>query len=172
MSRLGLHRSVTGLLALLLVAGCDNGPTPPGAGVVSHVPGDLVMERLDGPAEAIERYRGRVVVLNAWATWCAPCRAELPGLQRLADDLGTTDFAVIGLSIDENPALAGEFLRDRHITFARHIDRGGRILKERLGLSSVPLSIVLGRDGKVLWSATGLREWGDPAVAIWLRGLK
>ncbi|MEO5373999.1 MAG: TlpA family protein disulfide reductase [Alphaproteobacteria bacterium] len=161
------------LLVALLLAGCDDGPRArEGAGLVPGSPAGLVMDRLDGGSESLDHYRGRVVVLNVWATWCGPCRLEMPGLQWLAGALDPARHVVLGLSIDETPALVGEYLRERGITFARHIDRGGRRFRERMALPALPLTLILGRDGAVVWSVQGRREWGDPDVATWVRGFQ
>lgn len=156
------------MLAVLLVAGCDD--TPAKLAAVPRLEG-LPLERLDGGREAIDDYRGKVVVLNIWATWCGPCRREMPGLEKLAATLDPQRFAVIGLSIDQSPPLVREYLRQNKLSFARHIDRGGDATHAALALEAVPTTLVIAADGRVVWSVAGERDWGDPDVAAWLRGL-
>ncbi|MFN3076810.1 MAG: TlpA family protein disulfide reductase [Alphaproteobacteria bacterium] len=161
-------------LMLLGPVGCDEGKsTRNEVGLRAESLAGLVLERLDsGMEERLDRYHGKVVILNVWASWCPPCRQEMPGLQRLADRLDPASHVVLGLSLDTSPVLVREYLREHDIRFANHIDRNGRQVKERLGISDVPLTVILGRSGEVLWSALGRREWGDPDVAAWVRGLK
>lgn len=163
------RRLILALLPLLLLGGCGD-ETAPQRGAGPRIEG-LILERLDGGAEAIEDYRGKLVVLNVWATWCPPCRREMPGLEKLARELDPERFAVIGLAIDESPPLVREYLRQKGLTFARHIDRGGNATHQRMDLSAVPTTVVIAPDGRVVWSVAGERDWGDPDVADWLRGL-
>lgn len=162
-------RRFLALVPVLALMACDDKMAPtatPGPTLTG-----LPLERLDGGSEAIEDYRGKVVVMNVWATWCGPCRREMPGLEKLAGALDPARFTVVGLAIDDSPALVREYLRQKGLTFARHIDRGGQATHERLDLTAVPTTLVLAPDGRVVWSVAGERDWGDPKVAAWLRGL-
>lgn len=164
-----LRRRLLALLPMLALAACGDDAAPkamPGPTLTG-----LPLEKLDGSREAIEDYRGKLVVMNVWATWCGPCRREMPGLEKLAASLDPERFAVVGLAIDDSPALVREYLRQKGLTFARHIDRGGQATHELMDLNAVPTTVVLAPDGRVVWSVAGERDWGDPAVADWLRGL-
>ncbi|MBC7952854.1 MAG: TlpA family protein disulfide reductase [Rhodospirillaceae bacterium] len=131
----------------------------------------VVLERLDGAREPLKAYRGKMVLLNVWATWCGPCRREMAGLQKLADRLDPAEYAVIGLSIDRNPALVREFLRGKNLPFATHIDPTGELTAERWGISAVPTTIVIGKNGELLWVEVGERAWDADTIPQWLRGL-
>lgn len=156
------------LAALLAVAGCGD-QAKEEAALPAPLP-ELVVERLDGGgSERSTDWRGKVLVLNIWATYCAPCRHELPSLQRLADGLDPARYAVIGVSIDDNPLLVREYLRTRKVTFARHIDRGGVATRERLAIKVVPTTLVIDTAGQVVWSHAGDKVWDDPAVVDQLR---
>lgn len=164
-----LVRLIAVLLTAAALAGCGDEDAPKQA-AGQRLDG-LALERLEGGAETIDAYRGKVVVLNVWATWCPPCRREMPGLEKLAGQLDPQRFAVIGLAIDESPPLVREYLRQKGLTFARHIDRGGRTTHQMMDLPAVPTTLVIAPDGRVVWSVAGERDWGDPDVATWLRGL-
>ncbi|MBX9634884.1 MAG: TlpA family protein disulfide reductase [Magnetospirillum sp.] len=132
---------------------------------------DVVLETLDGAQDPLKAYHGKMVVLNIWATWCGPCRREMAGLQKLANRLDPSQYAVIGLSIDRNPALVREYLRGKNFTFATHIDATGALTAERWGISAVPTTLVISKTGELLWVEVGERAWGDDNIPQWLQEL-
>lgn len=154
------------LAALMGLWGCDK------AAEASKSPQqlakDLVLERLDGGHDPLAAYRGKVVVLNVWATWCGPCRLELVSLQKLADRLDPQHFVVLGVAIDENPLLVREFLRRKGIDFAAHIDAGHK----HFSLAAVPATYVLGPDGGVRRTVLGEQRWDGGDVVEWLVSLR
>ena len=104
-----------------LLSACGQAP-PPDTLIEGRRFPALTLTNFDGSRESMEQYRGKLVVLNVWATWCAPCRQELPGLERLHRRLDPARFAVIGLSVDAERDIAQEVLRERGITFKRYLD--------------------------------------------------
>ena len=104
------------LIATLGLLACGEPPAPPGPRVGETFPA-LDLPALDGPPLNLGDYRGRVLVLNVWATWCAPCREEMPSLQRLSERFPSGRFAVVGLTVDEDTNLAREFLLKYGIRF-------------------------------------------------------
>jgi thiol-disulfide isomerase/thioredoxin len=160
---------MAGLLVLGL-AGCGDDKQPQAEQKVQKLD-TLVLHTLDGAPDPLTAYRGKVVLINIWATWCGPCRREMAGLQKLADRLDPNRFAVIGLSIDKNPALVREYLRSKNLTFARHIDPAQAVVWDRLGIDAVPTTLVLGRGGELRSVEVGEREWGADNIVQWLQGL-
>ncbi|MEO5661190.1 MAG: TlpA disulfide reductase family protein [Polaromonas sp.] len=108
-------------------------------------------------------FRGKVLVLNVWATWCPPCRKEMPSLQRLSQTLDPNRFAVIGLSTDEDPLLATEFLAQGGITFSNFFDRNGKMSKQ-LGLKVYPETFLIAPDGVLARRVIGLQDWSSPEM--------
>lgn len=106
---------------------------------------------------------GKIVVLNIWATWCVPCRKEMPSLERLSRALDGQRYAVVGLSIDDDVLLAAEFLTQNAITFANFFDPNGKI-SGQLGVRVYPETFVIAQDGTLARRMTGMRDWSDPAV--------
>ena len=101
-----------------------------------------------GQPVSLAQYRGKIVVLNLWASWCPPCRAEMPDLQRLANQVASRGVVVIGVNIGEPATRASAFARSLHIAFPIWIDdqqQYGRVFAT-LGL---PTTVVIGRDGIV-----------------------
>ena len=115
-------------------------------------------------------FKGRVVLLNFWATWCAPCIRELPSLDRLQAAMGGDDFTV--LAVNENRAgakVAKPFMEKlglKHLTL--NVDRK-MALARALGLRGMPTTYLIDRDGKVLGSLAGVAEWDEKDAKALIR---
>lgn len=121
---------------------------------------EIDLPRLDGAApNSVSDYRGKLVVLNLWATWCEPCRREMPNLQQLSDRLDDQRFAVLGMAQDEDDHLVREYLIDTGVSFAEHIDAAGAISTEKLGVQLFPYTLLIAPDGQFIQRITGPREW-------------
>lgn len=129
------------------------------------------LQTLDGEATSLAAYRGRIVVVNVWATWCGPCRMELPSLDRLAAALDPQSFAVVGVSIDRERVFTREFLRELGIDFANYWDRERRLAGELIPARTIPITVILSREGEAVLSHTGARDWSEPALVEAITGL-
>ncbi len=163
-----MHRTLLlSLLALLLTA-CEMGQEPVADSSHRIKPGEpfpeVVLAGLDREDLPIAQLRGKLVVLNVWATWCRPCRNELPSLQRLAEQLDPERFAVLGLSVDDDKHHPREYLIDRKIRLVSYIDLQMEIARDRLGVQGYPDTYLIGPDGRLLISIEGEREWDSPVV--------
>lgn len=156
-------RAAVVLAVAALVAGCGEPPKPVAVADGGQVP-TLTLTGLDGSTLNLDSLRGKLVVLHVWATWCPPCREELPGLDRLAQGLDPSRYAVIGLSIDEDANLVREFNLRYGITFAKHIDREMEIVKPIFGLTATPETFLISPDGKLLRRMIGDQPWDTPAM--------
>ena len=105
------------------------------------------------------QFVGKVLVLNVWATWCAPCRRELPSLQRLSDQLDPQRFAVVGMSVDADDHVVREFLIERKVTFTNLQDADMRVARDVLGVRVYPSTYLISADGVVQRVVVGSREW-------------
>jgi len=124
--------------------------------------------RLNGDTLRLADLHGKVVVLNVWATWCAPCVREMPALQRLYDRLGPEGLEVVAVSVDGTFELASgtvqAFVDDFGLTFAVLHDPTGRI--ERLfGVNGYPMTIVIDAEGRIRQKVLGERAWDEPEYA-------
>lgn len=151
-------------------------PLSPLASVAPIAPlsaGSLQQARLTGVAGRIDgwsRYDGKLVVMNVWATWCAPCRAELASLQRLNQRLDPDLAIVIGVSIDKDAAFVREYLRDTGVTFENYIDPQQAITRDLLGVDLVPYTLLIGPDGSIEDRITGFRDWDKVDAAELIKG--
>lgn len=122
----------------------------------------LSLRRVGGGLEDLGRHQGKVILLNVWATWCPPCRAEMPALQRLSDALDPARYVVLGLSVDEDADFVGEYLRDVKVRFANYLDDEREAGRLRFGVETLPQTLVLHPDGRLARRIEGVRDWDLP----------
>ena len=115
-----------------------------------------VLHTLDGKTLTLASLRGEVVVVNFWASWCPPCRKELPALASLNREL-SGQGRVVAVSIDTDPRNVQRFAKSNHLAMTIAQD-GPEGLVKQLDLQSVPFTLVLGRDGEVAMTASGTSE--------------
>jgi len=123
-----------------------------------------------GAPRSLAGFRGRFVLLNVWATWCTPCRTEMPSLDRLQQALGGADFEVIALSVDRGGVfVVKDFYQELELRALQiYLDAGGEALA-KLGAVGIPLTLLVDRDGRELWRVVGPVEWDRVDVIDRLR---
>lgn len=143
------------------------GAKTPGEVEVGQTLRDANMHGLNGADRRLSQYRGKPLLINVWASWCGPCRAEMGSLERLAwrDESGR--FAMIGISTDDSEAAAKMFLRRANATLNHYLDRRLE-LEHMLGADRLPLTILVDANGKVLGKHFGAREWDQPDALNWI----
>jgi thiol-disulfide isomerase/thioredoxin len=124
-----------------------------------------------GTAMTLADFRGRVVLLNLWATWCAPCRTEMPALDRLQAKMAGPDFTVVPLSIDHRGRDAVErFYRDLGLaSLGIYVDRSGEAAYA-LEVSGMPTTLLLDREGRELGRVIGAAPWDDAEMVARIKG--
>lgn len=130
---------------------------------------ELKLHTLQGQPASTAQFAGKVLVVNVWATWCPPCRKELPSLEHLAQQLDPVHYAVIGVSIDSDDHVLREFLIERKVTFPNFQDRDATNMREVLGVRAFPSTFIVRPDGTLYKVVEGAREWDS---AAWLVDLK
>lgn len=100
--------------------------------------------------------KGKVLVINFWATWCAPCRKEMPVLQDLNNRLDKMRYAVIGVSVDSDINLVKEFLIQYKILYPNFLDKSSYIASSLLGIEAFPETIIVSPDGTILQRISGI----------------
>lgn len=133
---------------------------------------DIPFENGDGEPMTLADFHGRVIVLNLWATWCSPCRREMPTLDALQAELGSERFEVVALSVDQaGPSIVREFFADEGVEhLALYIDTSARALW-RLGIPGIPTTLVLDAAGREIARLTGEADWAAPAMLEYFRDL-
>ena len=136
--------------------------------------------RLSGEQASLSDYEGKVVLLNIWATWCAPCKQEMPSMQRLYDAVDDTDFEILAVSIDARAGEQDQFGRpggDR-AAFADEMGLTFPILHDVSGgiqgiyqTTGVPETFLIGRDGLIYKKVAGGTEWAAPVTQELVRRL-
>lgn len=124
--------------------------------------------RVDGTEGSLSDYAGRHVVLNFWATWCAPCREEMPSLQNLQDTLGGDDFAVVTLATGFNqPQAIRRFFDETGVTdLPQYRDINQQIARE-MGVFGLPITVILNPEGEEIARLRGDAYWDTPeAIAV------
>jgi cytochrome c biogenesis protein CcmG/thiol:disulfide interchange protein DsbE len=116
----------------------------------------------------LSKYRGKVVVLNFWATWCGPCIVELPSLLQLHHD--QPNLVILGVSIDEDPDAYKTFLARRHVDFITVRDPSQSAAK-LFHTEMWPETYVIDRNGKIRSKYVGATDWSDPEIRAFLKSL-
>ncbi|MFJ6729812.1 TlpA family protein disulfide reductase [Streptomyces sp. NPDC091281] len=162
--------AVAGSAAVLLMSACTSGGTSGGGGDTNFVMGkdgistakqgeraaapDLSGKTLDGKPLDVASYKGDIVVLNVWGSWCAPCRAEAPNFQKVSADLAADGVRFVGINTaDTSVDNAVAFEKDYGVTYPSLYDPAGKLMlrfkKGTLNPQAIPSTLVLDRDGKI-----------------------
>lgn len=146
------------------------GPKYPNLVADGEILPDADFTGLDGARHSVRGLRGKIALLNFWATWCGPCRNEMPSMQRLFAELGgKKDFAMLAVS-EEAADKVKAFWGQQQYRFPVAL-AGVKQASTRFGASSIPTTYILDRDGRVLFCQVGGIEWDEPRMATWLRQL-
>jgi thiol-disulfide isomerase/thioredoxin len=124
---------------------------------------EATLNGLNGKSKKFSDYKGKPLIINVWASWCGPCRAEMGSLERLAQRYNGKEFNLIGISTDDYRNKAEAFIKDTKITFDNFLDRK-LLLENMLGANTIPLTVLVDADGRVLEKVRGPREWDDPTI--------
>ena len=124
------------------------------------------LEDVNGNSIALEDYRGKFVLLNFWATWCAPCREEMPSMSELHDKLKSKGLEVVGVHV--GPSLAGvkKFLEHVPVNFTILIDKNMQLTN--WGVRGLPTTFLINPEGLLVYEAIGEREWNSPEMLSFL----
>ncbi|MGB5395668.1 MAG: TlpA disulfide reductase family protein [Gammaproteobacteria bacterium] len=142
--------------------------TTTGAGIPAELEiGDHLREAsldaLNGKTKVFADFKGKPLIINMWASWCGPCRAEMGSLQRLAQRYNGKALTIIGISTDDYRNKAMAFIKETQISFDNFIDHDLK-LENMLGAKTIPLTILVDADGRVLTKVPGSREWDSPEI--------
>ncbi len=164
--------AVTLLVALAIVAAAARAEalltavegTPPAP--------EFALPDLDGRTVRLADLRGKVVVINFWATWCAPCREEMPSMHRLWQQLRANSFELAAINVGETPEQVRSFLSalDHPIGFPIVLDEEGTTVRD-FSVKGFPTTFVIDKSGRLVFEAVGRRDWESPEIVETLKGL-
>ena len=132
---------------------------------------DFKLPGLNGKMVSLSDYRGKVVLVNIWATWCRPCVAEMPSLEKLYQQLKGDAFEILAVSVDTTGGSAvAPFMNKHNLTFPALVDTGG-ITRLMYNTTGVPESFIINRQGILAKKIVGPLDWAAPEVLSYLRQL-
>lgn len=131
----------------------SGGATPP-----------LALKDVEGAAHDLNLYKGKVVLINFWATWCEPCRQEMPSIQRLRDRFAGKPFAVLAINVDEPDARVRHFLEQTRLDLPVLMDRN-KTATRGWGVRVMPTTFIVGPDGRIRYRLMGDTDWSADSVA-------
>ena len=126
-------------------------------------PHDFTLSFLNGGSGTLSDYKGKVVILNFWATWCPPCRAEMPSMETLYQRYKDQGLEMLAVNLRENNAVVRQFIRNGGYTFPVLMDNDGRT-GNTYGIEAIPTSFIIDRDGKIIGRLVGSIYWDTPQV--------
>ncbi|HEX9393377.1 MAG TPA: TlpA disulfide reductase family protein [Gemmatimonadales bacterium] len=139
--------------------------------VGSRAPDFHAVDLVTGRATTLADYKNKVILLNIWATWCQPCRVEMPAIERLHHKLGGRDFQIVSVSIDaDGDSVVAAYARDLGLTFQILHNQSGDI-QQIYQTTGVPESFVIDRDGIIVKKVIGAAEWDGPVNATLIERL-
>lgn len=149
-------RLLSFLLFSLFIFGCNKENTVPTLPLAA----DFTLRDLDGKLHKLSDYRGKVVFLNFWATWCPPCRSEIPSMERLNEVLGSKDFVMLAVNVDENVKDLEGFVKEYPHKFTVLSDADGAVQK-LYRVDKFPETFILDRQGRISEHIIGARDWSS-----------
>jgi len=132
---------------------------------------DFSIEDMDGVVHTLSAYRGKVVILNFWATWCPPCREEMPAMERAWQMLRREDIVMLAVNVGEDEDSIFEFTASYPVEFPLLLDRESAVIRD-WPVRGLLTTFVIDPQGKIVYRAIGGRDWDAPGVLQKIRALK
>ncbi|SNB44736.1 TlpA disulfide reductase family protein [Geobacter sp. DSM 9736] len=155
-------------LTLAVLAACSKKEAPPAEG--KPAPG-FALKDLAGGETSLEGLRGKVVLLNFWATWCPPCREEIPSMMKLNQAMAGKPFQMVAVSIDEGGKEAVQrYFQSSGTSLPTLLDTEQKVGR-RYGITGVPETFVIDRKGVIMKKVIGPMDWSQPEVVKYLEEL-
>ncbi len=131
---------------------------------------DFNLRDASGGMASLSAYRGKLVLLNFWATWCGPCREEMPSLETLGRNFGGQGFVVVAVNQRENAALVNKFMKAHGLNFPTPLDTDGRVAQS-YRVYGIPATYLIDANGQAIGMKSGPMDWASPNVINALRKL-
>ena len=163
------------LFCLLLF--CFASPLPaqtPGEGLTplpdKPLAPDFQLTDLDGNSFSLQALRGKVLIVNFWATWCPPCREEMPSMQRAWERLDKAQVLLLAINVGEDEDVIFRFTADYPVDFPLLLDQDAKVAQS-WPVKGLPTTFVVDPQGRLVYRAIGSREWDDPELLALVRAL-
>jgi thiol-disulfide isomerase/thioredoxin len=156
-------RIVLGVSLLIAMSVSAAAQTPAGACDPNGKPAklDFTFKDVDNRKVSLSDFKGKVILLDFWATWCVPCKAEIPGFIELQKKYGGRGLQIIGVSVDDSAGTAKKYAGDMKMNYPVLLAEGSEeILKAYDPIPSIPVSVVIGRDGRICSKHLGIAPMG------------
>ena len=124
---------------------------------------DFNLKDLAGRPSSLSAYRGKVVFLNFWATWCGPCRAEIPSMERLYTELKDEGLAIVAVNSQEPPEQVSAFVEETGMSFPVLLDSTGKV-GAAYGVRAIPTTYIIDPQGAIRGRMVGTRDWYSPQI--------
>lgn len=138
--------------------------------IIGQTRPEFAMMDIDGNIRNIKDWDGQVVLLNFWATWCPPCRAEMPSMQRAWEQLEKEGILMLGINVGEDEDTIFQFTANYPVEFPLLMDQDSRVINQ-WPVRGLPTTFVVSPEGKTTYRAIGGREWDDPDLLAMVRAL-
>jgi peroxiredoxin len=132
---------------------------------------DFALPDIDGVIHRLSDHRGQVVIVNFWATWCPPCREEMPSMQRAWQRLKEEGIPILAIDVGEDEDTIFTFTADYPVDFPLLMDRDSSVTQQ-WPVRGLPTTFVIDPQGRIAYRAIGSRDWEDPALLDTLRTLQ
>jgi thiol-disulfide isomerase/thioredoxin len=134
-----------------------------GMGVIKMVqalPVEIRLKDLNGRLVSLSDFRGKIVFLNFWTTWCYACRIEMPDMEKLHQKFKNKDFAMVTVNLQESASQVKQFFKELNLTFTALLDSSGEVGAHFM-ITAIPTTYILDKEGIIIGKVMGPREWDD-----------
>jgi peroxiredoxin len=136
-----------------------------------NLAGDFTLKNLDGQEVSLRQFKGKYLLINFWATWCGPCKIEMPSLEKLYRQFKSDNFDMIGISNDMfGDRVVAPYVKAQNITFPMLLDQR-MIVSRQYGIVSLPTTILIDPQGIVIGILQGAENWSDPETLLYFENL-
>ncbi len=119
---------------------------------------DFTLKDINGKSHTLSQYKGKIVLLNFWASWCPPCREEMPSMQKLFTSWDKNKYVMLAVNLKEDESAVKAFARQNNYTFPILLDRDGKVGHAYM-VRGIPTTYLIDKDGKIVTRVVGSREW-------------
>ncbi len=131
---------------------------------------EIVLSRLDGKHVSLKDFRGKLVLLNFWASWCAPCREEMPAMEKLYQEYKDNNFVILAVAVKDSKQAASKFVKELNLTYPVALDTDAKVGQE-YGAWGLPVTYLIGPNGEGLARGWGPANWYSTAARKLIKDL-